>query len=191
MVQSAFGRGGPKGGIWTTYSTIDADQYHHILIPMLAEPYTLTATELTRDSDVSLGGAYSVVVENARGGSAATVSMFGPGNHNGEDTALHIPACDQVSFKLYHTVPMGENGWGYAGELDKWVPVSTARVRSIATHKSITARLSGTPGESTTVTFVKNEQGGDSPATLTLHAVQCQFGQTGTAFATPEGCNGL
>ena len=118
---------------------------------MLAEPYTLTANELTRDPDVSLGGVYSVVVENTRGGSAATVALFG------DDTPLHIPACDQASFKLYHTVPMGPNGWGYAGELDKWVPVSTARVRSIATHKSITARLSGTPGEPTTVTVVNNK----------------------------------
>ena len=125
------------------------------------------------------------MVENAGGGSAATVGLFG------DDTPLHIPVCDQASFKLYHTVPMGSNGWGYAGELHKWVPVNTARVRSIATHKSITARLSGTPGESTTVTFVNNKQAGDSHATLTLHSVQCQFGRTGTAFATPEGCNGL
>ena len=182
MVQSAFGTGGPKGGIWTTYSTIGGVQYHHVLVPMLAEPYTLTAAELTAEPDTSLGGAYTVVIENARGGRAAAPALFGA------DQPLRIPSCDQGSFKLYHTVPMHANGWGYAGELDKWVPVSTARVRSIATRVAITARLSGTPGESTSVTFV-NQQAPKGP--LALHTIQCTFGQTGVVDATPQGCQAL
>lgn len=50
---------------------------------------------------------------------------------------MYVCACmhaDQQSFGLYHTAPIHAfgDGWAVLGEISKWVPVSTDRIRDIS-----------------------------------------------------------
>lgn len=184
LVKAAFGQGGPEGGVWTTYSTITDLQYHHILVPMLYVDYNLTVAELTRDEDTSLQGHTTVVLENAMSGSNSP-SMVG---YFGMDSVISIPACDQSTFKLFHTIPILENNWGYAGELQKWIPVSAARTRSVSViSDEIMAELSGTSNETIDVTFVH----ADGKSAPVMSSVRCSFPASGLVQVTPKGCTPL
>jgi hypothetical protein len=92
------------------------------------------------------------------------------------------------------------NGWGYVGELEKFVPVSAARVRGISTTEhAIKVMLTGTPGEVVQLSFVNTNSkpnhttntGTDANRTgagPTLVTVECTFGEVGVLKATPAGC---
>lgn len=206
-------RPGPNGGIWATFTEIGNGRamggsrgvglrYDHVLVPLLRARYTLTAEELWRHTAgrhgssglaVRSAGAIAnaketkyVVVENGAHGAQAHrgAAWFGP------DAPIVLNPCSQSDFKMYHTTPLLGNGWGYVGELDKHVPVSNARVRTISTTEaSLKVLLSGVPGEVVALTFVNGGSSGGSSGVLPLIVVNCTFGAAGIMRATPEGCS--
>jgi hypothetical protein len=111
----------------------------------------------------------------------------------------------------YHTAPILDNGWGYVGELNKFVPVSAARVRGISTtEQSISVMLTGAPGEHVQLSFVNtrinanaepttanttNTKSNDSfntgvgGAGYPLVTIECTFGEVGVLTVTPTGCS--
>ena len=113
---------------------------------------------------------------------------------------LKLEQCDRSDFKLYHTVPLLSNGWGLVGEASKWIPVSTARVRSVMTSSEASAPVSlgltGVPGETIRFGFVHAEssrqqairQTGAGAGAVPVHYVTCLFGESGALTMTPFGC---
>ena len=67
---------------------------------------------------------------------------------------IAVPVCGRADFHLSHVAPQFASGWSLLGELDKWVPVSGARFRSVQQDPSgITVQLAGKVGEVVHVTF--------------------------------------
>eukprot|EP00040_Diaphanoeca_grandis_P033743 m.207342 g.207342 ORF g.207342 m.207342 type:complete len:853 (+) comp32982_c0_seq1:157-2715(+) len=199
LLNMAFGDTGPNGGIWNTHTTIGPLDYHHVLVPLLRSPYSLSLKEIVKDCEGCAGlqsNMQTVVIENANGRTTKAMVL------NDENDVM-VPVCDQGTFKLYHTVPVTLNGWGFAGELDKWVPVSSARVRSInIVGDSIEAELSGTAGEKIQITFVHlpstdtgvtttindNNSSSHNQVEPVLVFVDCVFDATERVTVTPTGC---
>ena len=206
--------GGTGGGVWATFTAIGHSgelQYDHVLVPLLEKAYTLTAEELWRHNagrhgsnvhrhpsaaaaaaahsdSASAGQRRFVVVENGAGGARlhAGAELFGA------DMPIMIAKTSRADFALYHTTPLLGNGWGFVGEMDKFVPVSSARVKTISsTETSIKVLLSGAPKEEVTLTFVNGNAPhvGDAGGKIPLVTVKCTFGEAGILRATPEGCS--
>ena len=117
-------RSAPNGEVWSTYSTVGALTYRHVLVPLLREPYPLALEELAQNDGQGDHSLETVVVDNAEDAKPTTATVLkGP---------LALPTCDRTDFKLFHTVPMLPNGWGLVGETAKWIPISTARIRSVS-----------------------------------------------------------
>lgn len=67
---------------------------------------------------------------------------------------LAVPVCGRADFQLSHIAPQFSSGWTLLGELDKWVPVSPARFRSVQHEPTgITLQLAGAVGEVVHVSF--------------------------------------
>mmetsp|Transcript_70119 Transcript_70119/g.164983 ORF Transcript_70119/g.164983 Transcript_70119/m.164983 type:complete len:108 (+) Transcript_70119:830-1153(+) len=84
-----------------------------------------------------------------------------------------IPASQFPStFELWHITPTLPNGWAILGELDKWVPLASARVQEVIVSSSqVSLVLSGAPNETVTLTFWDGN--------LTRDAI-CPFGSATT-----------
>lgn len=205
---------GPTGGgVWATFTSIGHAggiglQYDHVLVPLLGKPYVLTAEELWRHNAGRHGSngprrattsPYHAVGAAARRGGRFVVVENGANGaqlHNGvvlfgADEPIMLEQTTRAGFRLYHTTPLLGNGWGYVGELEKFVPVSNARVKSISsTEKSIKVFLAGAPAEEVMLSFVNgNAQRDAATGTLPLVTVKCVFGQAGMLRASPEGCS--
>ena len=201
-------RSAPNGEVWSTYSTVGALTYRHVLVPLLREPYALTLEELAQNDGQGDHKTGTVVVENAEDAKPTSGTVLkGP---------LALPTCDRTDFKLFHTVPLLPNGWALIGETAKWIPISTARIRSVSytiasdsedsAAAPVTVQLSGVVNE--TIAFGCDRHAATCPllaaddhaavhrfvkptagaATAPIQYVSCTFGATGTLTMTPAGC---
>ena len=61
---------------------------------------------------------------------------------------LAVPSCGRSDFGLFHIAPVFSNGWVLLGEMNKLVPVSEQRIRSVSeTETSLSVSMKGVPGE--------------------------------------------
>ena len=185
----------PNGEIWSTLSVVGGLTYRHVLVPLLRGSYTLTPGELDANDGIGFAPNGHLVFENAFDYAPATAQPFT------NDVGLQLDSCDRSDFKLLHTVPLLENGWGLVGEGSKWIPVSAARVRSVTTSSArtgppVTIQLSGAPGETISFGFVAPSKFAAHATTANSHAiasmkinyVSCLFSATGALTMTPTGC---
>jgi hypothetical protein len=98
---------------------------------------------------------------------------------------------DRVDFKALHFSPVLPNGWALAGEMAKWIPITSTRVRSITTSsdsdKPIAVRLAGVVDEKVSFGFV-HVGSASASSELPIMYVSCVFGPTGEITITPTGC---
>eukprot|EP01043_Picozoa_sp_COSAG02_P020852 COSAG02_NODE_1040_length_15035_cov_198.613819_2_plen_825_part_00 len=186
-------REAPNGELWSTYSIVDTRVYRHVLVPLNREPYSITPSELAANDGQDDGEDKSryFVVENANSFAPSTAYPF--------NDQFSVPVCDRTDFKLYHTVPLLPNGWGLVGEMAKWVPITSTRIRSVTFSSGggdppVTLQLKGVAGEAISFGFIEEKSArgpGDATVSmqaLPIHYVSCRFGPTGTLTMTPNGC---
>ena len=195
--------GRPNGEVWATTSTVAGMTYRHVLVPLLRGRFTLFEAELRANDQgpATKRTPRTLVFENAFDFSPALAHPF--------DTAdgVSIAPCDRADFKLLHTVPILENGWGLVGEPSKWVPISPVRVRSVHVRvpnrssvgfehlaagnaDTLALELAGAPGEDIKFGFVKPPmgQGPQRHQPVPILYVSCTFGPSGSLLMHPTGC---
>lgn len=69
---------------------------------------------------------------------------------------IKLPKCNRADFGLWHVAPVFSNGWVLMGEMDKFVPISEQRIRSMSVDDtSVTIVLRGAAFEEVTIAFWK------------------------------------
>ena len=149
-IRATAGQGaGPKGHVWSTFTTLNGQGYDIVFTTELTEAYLLHPAELTTNANRQLTTlAYSYTplsTTNLR------VAEFG------ENIPIELRATvDENDFQVYYSAPLQNNGWALLGELQKWVPVSAARFTSLTVVGSdLHAACSGSKGEEITVWFAQ------------------------------------
>jgi hypothetical protein len=184
----------PNGEIWSTFSTVGNElhqarhTYRHVLVPLLRQEYGLTIRELSQNDHDETGGVEAgpqvwVTVENA--GQARPTAAIVTHLANSSSPLLQIPTCDRADFKLYHLSPVLRNGWALVGETAKWIPISTARIRSISTATAAAAATTDPSAVTDSSTAAAaGAAAGAAPVTVQLSGVdkeEITFGFVDTA----------
>ena len=119
-------------------------QWHHVLSVDLTSTYQFSPEDLLDLHQLE----YSVSwVAYAHSMSSDPVPFD-------ESHPIELPKCGRSDFGLWHIAPVFENGWVLLGEMDKFVPVSEQRMRTVAsTMADITVELVGVPGEEVSISF--------------------------------------
>lgn len=175
--QLAFGRGGPRGEVWSTRTLVGGVAYQQLLVAQLEASYALdTVAEWPAASE---GGPPRpmVVVSNAAGGPVATALPLG--------RTLPLSPCGRADFELLLASPVLANGWAVLGELGKFVPVSAARFAAIrAVGDSVEVELRGVPKEVVQLSFARRARGElEARVPLPVVSVACVVPESGRARA--------
>jgi hypothetical protein len=181
FVQQAFGANGPKGDLWTTYTAIANRRWDHIFGAGLQSAFTLTTSMLNLDCPGarSIPNALAYALPVNLDTSNVTLLTFN------DKTSIQIPACQYTNFQLFHVAPIEMNGWAILGELNKWVPVAAARLKSVTVQSnSVSVLLAGYPTESVTYSFVLSPTG----APAAIQEFTCKIPSSGEVTLTvPAG----
>jgi len=147
-----------QGQLWSTYSKIGYYSWHHVFAAEMLAPFSVTPMMLMSEMPSNLASegeaagspmmvAYSVPAVSFDIQKLSIVP-FGP------TQPLQVPACNRSDFVVFHVAKVYASGWALLGELDKWVPVSPARFRSVSQDTfSISALVAGKVGEVVHVAF--------------------------------------
>jgi hypothetical protein len=198
---------GANGDIYATYTRVSAWAWDHIIAADVNATYSLTPSSLLgHRADMALIGtspsnrqaAYKTPAEidadfRAAAPDLGTVAYsinpvtFDPASivvqPFSASSPVVIKTCAQVDFQIWHTAPVGQSNIAFLGELGKFIPVSEARMRDVAsTSEGIDVLLSGVSGEVITVYFYDN-------AAAALKPVTCTVGPSGTVLAVAPAYN--
>jgi len=195
IVARVFPGSGPAGEVYATYTAVSGWTWGHVLAAALTAPYTFTPTDLgTVTADVSINAlglrgmlaplpasaALSTIAYtlNATTFDMATLSVSPfDGGH-----PIQLPVCGEVDFQLWHTAPVFANGWALLGELSKFTPIATGRVKEVQVlGDSVVVDVYGQAGEAVPITFY-------NAATTNTTTLSCVLDVAGRATAiVPAG----
>eukprot|EP01064_Diplonema_japonicum_P017310 TRINITY_DN2537_c5_g1_i1.p1 TRINITY_DN2537_c5_g1~~TRINITY_DN2537_c5_g1_i1.p1 ORF type:complete len:749 (+),score=180.35 TRINITY_DN2537_c5_g1_i1:68-2314(+) len=165
---------GPKGHVWSTYTTIGADRYD-IVFAMVETQYGMKLSELTLDRETGVVEKTVCYTRNTKSFTGLVVVEIQPAN----GVVALKPPNSRDDFDLLYFAPIQSNGWALLGELSKWVPVSTQRVVAVTVRGDVLAvAVQGAPHEEVALTFYRT----------TPIEVRCRLSPTGYATLTTEGC---
>lgn len=150
----AFGGGlDAEAEVWRTRSDLGAGAvYGHVFAANLSEAYEVTA----EDAGMDPAGEYVLYAADGRVLDGSFPLTVGPAG--------------RADFELWHAAPQrGGKAWVMLGELDKVVPVSPARFRSLQfAGDAVEAGLVGAAGEAVTVSFYQRASGRSEKVTVAL-----------------------
>jgi len=90
---------------------------------------------------------------------------------------LVVPSCQFANFQLFHIAPVESNGWAVLGELAKWTPVASARVKEVdASTSDLAVSVAGQNGETVELWFVNT-----SVSPLAATSMKCVIAESGRA----------
>jgi len=138
-----------------TFSQFGSNSWHYILAAELTAPFTITA------ADLGLAGVNSVVYDYFKlTNRTANVMPFDdthPLQIAQASYDVNENAVDAVPFHYFVVAPVLSSGWILLGEIDKFVTLSHQRFSSIeSTSTGVTVTLTGMPGETVLVGFVRS-----------------------------------
>eukprot|EP00755_Sulcionema_specki_P005652 Sspe_Gene.33353::Locus_16286_Transcript_1_1_Confidence_1.000_Length_2525::g.33353::m.33353 len=159
--------GDNKGHLWTSYTTVGSLRFD-IVFTQLDSDMAVTPSQLTLDGS-SMGDLYYY-----REGGVFVVQPFSA------SAPIKAKASSTPSFHVYYTTRTLTSGWALLGEVDKWVPVASARFTSI-TDSAV--GITGGEGEVVTVYFSDSNKKvvktlctipASKTATISLPTLKCQ-----------------
>ncbi|XP_064616875.1 uncharacterized protein LOC135480876 [Liolophura sinensis] len=163
LLQASFQDGrGPDGEVWSTYTQISGQFYGIILAADLKTPYSLTPQ----------AAGFGQFFEGPN--IVYSYLDFTP-KPFGMNDSITLEGCSTINFCLYYTSPvikLGSKEVCILGEVDKWVPLSPQRIRTISTGSDIIMSLAGSPEEKLRLAFIENGK---------LRFMQCTLDSAGTA----------
>jgi hypothetical protein len=184
---------GPLGEIYSTHATIGGMTWRYVVGVQLSSNYSVTTHDLAMGSGSDAGSVVSYRYDHAAPG-------FKPSNASElrkleGTTVLELQEnanefCDTgpahgiktrcFPFELHAVAPVASNGWALTGETGKMVPISNARISSVAALPSggFTVGLKGAPAERVTMGAV-DVKAGKAPVYTTA-----TIGTDGTATLT-------
>jgi hypothetical protein len=185
----------PNGEVWATFSVASGWAFAHILGASMQAPYQVTVQQVTASlADVAMraaGAAGPAGLRLRRSEEAAAAwlhaSDLGVVAYSVNTTTMalstlvvqpfnasspiNLPVNGETDFQLWHTAPVMSNGWAYLGELAKWVPVASARTKSIiVAGPDAAVQVDGQAGESVALSFYDSVMGSTTTLTCMLNA---------------------
>ncbi|ELT88611.1 hypothetical protein CAPTEDRAFT_195295 [Capitella teleta] len=144
IMQSAFGDyGGPKGELWSTYSTFDHLTFGVVFATNMTNYFSV------KPLDAHFGPSFSSQTNSVYTIRAGVPSI--PTDFSDDKPIKVTPNCINENFCLFYSSPKlsyGNTSIFVLGETAKWVPVSPQRVTSIeADLHDLRVHLTGSPGE--------------------------------------------
>jgi hypothetical protein len=197
IVARLFPGAGPVGQVYATYTSLSGWTWGHVLAAALSQPYTFTPADLgsvTADVAINALGLRAVMDASAVSAPAVLSTVAYALNATTFDPAtlvvspfdgghpIPLAACGEVDFQLWHTAPVFANGWALLGELTKFTPVSTGRVKQVqVAGGSVVVDVYGQAGEAVPLTFYNT-------ATTNTTTLACVLDVAGRATAiVPAG----
>ena len=182
----ADGGGNAGGELWAARSAVAGRVFGYVFGANLSASVDVTPAMLrdTLGDDGDAATAWLVV--DARAMIAAAEGTGPPASslaarEFSAAAPLAVAACGRDDFQLFTLTPVEPNGWALAGELGKWVGVSSSRWLEVTTTPtSMLVEARGAPGERVVVGFVAPNR--------TLVANECEVGAEGAVKIAPDAC---
>mmetsp|Transcript_37428 Transcript_37428/g.117006 ORF Transcript_37428/g.117006 Transcript_37428/m.117006 type:complete len:541 (+) Transcript_37428:1079-2701(+) len=158
-------------------------KFLHVMSAQLAADYMLTASDVAADVTPGADYVFWRAADSPRRAAASGVSVSViAAARAGDDFTVTLPACRADDFGLLHAAPLLALGGGdraaLLGEVAKFVPVASQRVRSVtAGGGALSVAVAGEAREEVTLVFYDEETGATPTATCTLS-------EAGTATVT-------
>jgi hypothetical protein len=172
----------PNGVVMTTDSEIGGHRWGLVLAAELKVAYELpVSTIFSADSSMPAPAEHVVVESNFTMNSTAKVHIVPRGG------TFLLPVSDKVNFTLHSLAPVSVSGWALLGELSKWVPVSAARFKAVATSGGVpTAKIAGMEGEVVAVSFYRKASSTGAASVVTCSCVLPASGTMTVSGADPK-----
>eukprot|EP00908_Phaeocystis_cordata_P008464 Transcript_19140.p3 GENE.Transcript_19140~~Transcript_19140.p3 ORF type:complete len:353 (-),score=104.70 Transcript_19140:44-1102(-) len=148
----ALAQGRRIGEVWLATTTVSGRTFGSLFAAHLSRD--LAPSELGLDAADLLAPVARLAAMEARctapRGTACRVERAGPPT---------LRRCGSADFQLWSLAPLEADGWSLLGEVNKWVGVSPARVRSIEVvrrhsgNASLVVAVRGAPGELVALAF--------------------------------------
>lgn len=157
--QHAFGRGGPKGEVTQTSTTIGDMTWRYVLGAALTSDYDVDALDLglsSAEAGVAWRRQYGDAFAMPRAGDMVLFNRSSP-----LLLSIHPMADDKWGwYTFWRTAPINcaGRGWALLGEVDKFVSVSAQRFNAVkarcgGTALALEIDINGAPGENVSLAF--------------------------------------